>query len=179
MISVIICSLITKPEKRDIIKRCVGSLKDADEIIVYAPTNYNDGFCKSWNYAASLASGDSLVFIGDGNIQMTGSLKDLVIEDTVSCPLINGKSQEFWGFVFCVPRDIYEKHGLYDMIYNEGCHYMDSDLWERYKSLGVPLKSVKTINFHHPTGGATVESSPDFFTRAQINSAIFNERWKK
>lgn len=179
MISVVICSLITSPEKKDILKRCVSSLSGADEIIVYAPTNYDDGFCASWNYAASLASGDYIVLLGDANIQTKGSIKDLAIENTVTSPLINDKSQEFWGFCFCIPRNIYEEYGLYDMIYNDGSHYMDEDLWRRYKKNGVSLKSVSSINFHHPVGGQTVESSPKFRDRASRNAQIFKERWKK
>lgn len=179
MISVVICSLVTRPEKLETIRKCVRSLKGADEIIVYAPTSYSDGFCKSWNLAASMAHGDYLVFVGDGNIQTTGNLKDLCVENTVTSPLIGGVSQEFWGFVFCVPKKIYKKYGLYDMVYNDGVHFMDEDLWRRYKKENVALKSVETVNFDHPVGGKTVNETPDFKDRVSRNLSILNERWKK
>lgn len=178
-ISAVVCSLINKPDKMNTIKRCVKSLIGADEVIVFAPTDYNLGFCKSWNFASELATGDYLVFIGDNNIQIAGSLGDLAIEDTVTSPLINGNAQEFWGFVFCVPRNIYKKYGLYDLVYNEGVHFMDNDLWKRYLKEGVSLKSVNSVNFSHPEGGQTVNSTPDFQEKMQRNVDIFNERWGK
>lgn len=178
-ISVVIASLIDDAVKLEATQRCVKSLIGADEVIVLSPNDYSWGFCRAWNTAASLATGDFLVFVGATNFLTIGSIRDLAVEDTVTCPLINGRAQEFWGFVFCVPRNIYEKYGLYDMAYNDGIHLMDEDLWKRFKKEGVALKSIDSVNFDHPLGGLTINNTHNFHEKAQKNIDIFNERWGK
>lgn len=177
MISVVISCYIVDGEVPKLLKRCVASLREYDEIVIYSHKG-GFGFAESWNLAAELAHGDYLIFIGCTNILISGSLSDLCVPDTVTSPLVNGNSQEFWGFVFCMPRNIYEKHGLYDMVYNEGSHMEDEDLWNRLKSNNVMLKSISTVNFSHEIDGKSISKTPSVNDRISKNRNIFNERWK-
>lgn len=160
------------------IKRCVDSLIGHDELIVFTHTGL--GFCEAWNTAASLAKGDYLVLIGARNKQSYGSLQQLAIEDTLVSPYLDGVRREFNGFVFCIPRTIYEKHGLFDMEYNEGCNWEDWDLYRRMQSNGVPHVSVSEVSFEHTWGNTgTIPQTPEFVYKQAKNREIFDRKWNQ
>lgn len=175
-VSAIVSSYLIDDGKNGLLRKCIKSLAGHDELIVFAHKGL--GFCEAWNTAASFATGDYLVLIGDNTTLDKGTLKDLAIEDKVVLPLVNGKQKEFNGVVICMPREIYEKHGLYDMVYNDGIHYMDDDLYLRLRSEGVPVITNPGVNFYHPQGGRTVNNIEGFEERVKRNNDIFFERWK-
>jgi hypothetical protein len=178
VISALVSSYFIDDEKPEILKNCLNSLEGADEILSLVTHKKTPlGFADAWNRLATLAKGDYLVFIGDNNIQATGSLEDLAVPDTVTSPLNNGKGQEFWGFVFCMPRKIYEDVGLYDMEFNEGSHHEDTDLWWRLRESGVALKSIPSVNFVRSSGGRTINADPEFQAKSSRNSGIFKKKW--
>lgn len=178
MLSAVIASYFIDDKKPLVLKACVNSLRGNDETVVFA-TRENMGFCFSWNQAASMARGDYMVFIGDNNYLVEGDLSDLAIPGTVTSPLIDGKASDFWGFVFCMPREVYEKIGLYDMDFNDGVHFMDDDLKRRIERAGIPMRSVSTVNFHHPEGGRTINQIKEVGYKIGINSEIFNKKWQQ
>lgn len=162
--------------KWGIVEKCAKSLRGHDELVVFAHKE-NMGFVESWNAAVRMTRGDYIVCVGDNNFQTSGDLKDLCIPDTITSPTHNGVLKEFWAFVFCLPRTVYEKYGLYDMIYNEGIHYMDEDFYRRMQKEQVPMRGIQSVNFEHPLGGRTVNKQDKFTLKVQRNSDIFRSRW--
>jgi hypothetical protein len=172
-VSAVISSYLIDPEKKDILKRCVNSLNGSDETVVFAHNGL--GFCEAWNTAASLSTGDFLVFIGDSSYQVAGDLHDLAVEGAVTFPEVPGQVSGRQVSTFCLPRAIYESCGLYDMIYNEGIHYMDDDLLNRLEKF--PQKVIKSVRFEHPVGGRTINNMPNLSSKVQINQELYERRW--
>lgn len=174
-ISIVISSYLIDPQKEAVLKRCVDSLPPCDDLVVFKHKGL--GFCEAWNTAASKATGDYLVFIGDANIYCSGDLRNLCVENTVTAPKVDNHEEGFNGHVFCMPRSVYEKYGLYDMEYNEGVHFMDEDLKKRLEHNGVGMRYVSSVVFSHPQGGRTVNNEKNFCERVQKNSDLFSKRW--
>lgn len=178
MISALVSSYWIDDKKPEILKKCLDSLEGADEILSLVTHKKSPlGFADAWNRLATLAKGDYLIFIGDNNSLTKGDLKDLCVPDTVTSPLINGRGQEFWGMVFCMPRSIYEKIGLYDMRFNNGNHWEDQDLWDRLRLANIPRISISSVDFHRPQGGRTIDADPNANYKKSINAEIFKEKW--
>lgn len=178
MLSAIVCSLLNTLDKKELIQKCTGSLTGYDELIVLTTTVGGLGYCAAWNMAAEMAHGDYLCFISDDHI-VSDSLKGMCIEGTVTSPMGTGTGQGvFWGGMFCVPRDIYEKYGLYDMEYDKGIHYMDEDLFERYKKENVPMSRVN-VRVVHENPGHTLNRVEDFNTKTSLNHDIFDRKWRR
>lgn len=177
-ISALVSSLWIDDEKPSILKRCLDSLVGADEILSLVTHDSTPlGFADSWNRLATLSTGDYIVFIGDNNIMTLGNLKELCIPNTVTSPSINGGSSEFQGMVFCMPRNIYNQIGLYDMKFNYGCHWEDIDLWRRIKENNIELKVISAVNFNRPQGGRTIDLFPDHIAKKRLNHSLYIEKW--
>lgn len=177
-LSVVISSLWIDDEKPIILNKCISSLSNYDELLCLVTyKNKPLGFADSWNRIARLATGDYILFIGDNCVLDKGNLKDLCIENTVSSPVLNFQTQNFWGSVFCMPRNVYEQVGLYDMRYNEGSNYEDDDLRNRIEKIGYKLKSVVTVQFSKPSGGRTIDADPDKELKKRKNAEIYKEIW--
>lgn len=180
MISVVISAYLNRPDSLPVTKECVESLKGYDELIVF--THQGLGYCEAWNTAVSMAHGDYIVLISNDHVLKEGTIRDMAIEDTVTSPVGSGTGNEdkpFWGGLFCIPRNIYEKYGLYDMIYDEGIHYMDEDLLCRYQENNVKMTRVPSVNFDHKHPGFTLSKIESFSEKVRKNLSIFGERWKK
>jgi len=103
------------PEKRDMLKSTVASFTGADEVIIVS--NWKEGYAKPINKGLAIAKGDFLIVMNDDLVWDGGSLKRLCDESAVVSPIVNGKSQAFWGCAFCMPRWVYEKTGGLDERY--------------------------------------------------------------
>lgn len=177
-ISVVISSFWTDDEKPNILKKCLDSIKGADEILsLVTHKNSPLGYSDSWNRLASLATGDYIIFIGDNCVMEYGNLKDLCIYNSVTSPLLNNISSDFYGSIFCMPREIYKKIGLYDMAFNLGCHYEDDDLLFRLKQNDIQTVSINSVNFYKIISGRTIANIPDVEAKIKKNSEIFNLKW--
>lgn len=157
MLSVVIPYMEITPEKRDILKRCTDSFIGANEIIIVS--NWREGYAKPINKGLAIAKGDFLVVMNDDLIWDGGSLKRLCDENAVTSPMVNGKSQDFWGCAFCIPRWVYEKIGGLDEGYKIS-YFEDEHLLVNLMSLGIPTRSVAEVNVT-TKGGTTLEQFPD------------------
>ena len=177
-LSVLVSSYWVDSDKSSILANCLNSIDNADEVLsLVTPFNYRLGYADGWNRLATLATGDFLLFIGDSCKIESGNIKDLCIPGTVTSPLLNGKAQNFWGSVFCMPREVYNTIGLYDMAYNDGCHYEDEDLYKRLSHNGINTISINTVNVIKNTGGRTIDKIAGNDHKKGINQQIFNNRW--
>jgi len=178
MLSVVISSLWIDDEKPSILNKCISSLNDYDELLALVTSKDKPlGFADSWNRVARVASGDFILLLGDNCILTNGSLKDLCVENTVTSPVINFQAQDFYGSVFCMPRNIYEHIGLYDMRYNEGSHFEDDDLRNRIHKIGYKTKCVASVQFSKPSGGRTIDKIPDSDLKKRKNREVFESIW--
>lgn len=177
-LSVVISSLWIDNEKPSILHKCVSSLSGHNELLALVTDSKTPlGFADSWNRVARLATGDYILFVGDNCVLDKGDLKDLCIENTVSSPVLNFQTQNFWGSVFCMPRNVYEQVGLYDMRYNEGSNYEDDDLRNRIEKIGYKFRCVVTVQFSKPSGGRTIDANPDKELKKRRNAEIYREIW--
>lgn len=177
MISVVIPYFEVDPEKRNILKRCVDSLKGCDELIIVNDMERR-GPTRAVIQGFAISHGDYIVCVTDDTILTEGSLADLVKEGTVTSPKINGCKQDFWGMVFCVPRTVYEKVGILDPIYDGGIFWDDEDYRRTLLKEGIPMQCVEEVNFHHPEGGRTVNrGNDDIASMKDRNAVLFAEKW--
>lgn len=178
-LSVLISSLWIDADKPTTLKVCLNSIENADEVIaLVSPFNYRLGYADSWNRLATLATGDFILFMGDNCRIESGNIKDLCVPNVVTSPLLNGKEQDFWGSVFCMPKEIYKKIGLYDMDYNEGCHYEDEDLRNRLSKNNITMMSINTVNVVKSLGGRTIDRIPGSDSKKGLNREIYNRKWQ-
>lgn len=177
-VSVVISSYWVDDEKPSILQRCIKSLVGYDELLTLVTTKESPlGFADSWNRISSIAKGDYIMFVGDNNYQTAGNLRELCIPNTVTSPTICHQKQDFWGMVFCMPRDLVLKFGPYDMIYNNGSHFEDTDLALRLEKSGISCVCVDSVNFDRPSGGRTIEADVNFMKKRGINAEIFRQTW--
>ncbi len=161
------------PEKRDILKRCMDSFTGANEIIIVS--NWREGYAKPINKGLAIAKGDFLVVMNDDLIWDGGSLKRLCDENAVTSPMVNGKSQDFWGCCFCIPRWVYEKIGGLDERYTIS-YFDDEDYWEALKLNNIPHYCKTEVNVTSK-GGTTLEQFPDRNEFFAENKEKFKEKW--
>lgn len=178
-LSVLVSSYWIDGEKPTILKECLETIKDADEVLsLVVPSNFRLGYADAWNRLATLATGDYLIFMGDNCRVYFGNLRDLCVPGTVTSPMLNNKPRDFWGSVFCMPRDIYKQIGLYDMDYNEGCHYEDEDLYKRLSHNGIPTLSINSVNVIKDSGGRTIDKITGSDYKKGLNREVFNRKWQ-
>jgi len=174
-ISVVIPYMEADEGKPSILKRCTDSLSPISELLVI--WNWKMGYAKPINKGLALAKGDFIIVMNDDVILTEGDLDMLCDPEAVTSPLINGRRNDFWGCVFCIPRWVYEKvGGLWEGY--EVSYFDDDDYRNTLEQAGVKMKSISSVNFVHE-GGRTLHTFPahdDFFKRNQIK---YKERWSK
>ncbi len=175
-ISVVIPYYESDPKKAELLKRCVDSLTDYDELIVV--WNEGIGMTRAVNKGFELARGDFIIMCSDDIILTKGTLKQLCDPDAVTSPMTNNKKQDYWGTLWCTPRKIYEELGwCFDPRYADGINYEDTDLWEEFKSRKIPHYCVEEVNIHHPEPGRTLNVMKEKQRKVQLNKNVFFEKW--
>jgi len=179
-ISVVISSYWVDDEKPSLLKRCVDSLVDADEILTLVTfPKASLSFAEAHNRIATLATGDYIIVVGDNAVLAEGSLKDMCIPNTVTSPLINSAPFGASGIViYCMPRNIYEKVGIYDPIFYNGSHWEDTDLLRNLYENNIEVKQLETVNFSKSQNGRTIESFSNFEEKRQHNQDVYFKKWK-
>jgi O-antigen biosynthesis protein len=174
--SIIIPYYESDPDKPYILKRLQNSLDGYDELILV----WNDkmGYAKAINKGLALARGEFLIVMNDDMILEAGKMSDLCDKKAVTSPLVNGKSQAFWGCCFCIPRKIYEEIGGLDERYRIS-YFDDEDFWFTLKHNGIPHYCNEKVNVLHPDGGRTLHTFPDHQTFFEENKVKFLEKWGK
>jgi hypothetical protein len=76
-----------------------------------------------------------------------------------------------------LPRYIYEEFGLYDMRYNEGSHWEDTDLWRTYTVNNIKIKTIDTVDFNKLSNGRTIYNIPDVKVRIAKNMDEYKKKW--
>ena len=172
-LSVIIPYMESYSEKREILKTCVNSFIGADEIIIVS--NWREGYAKPINKGCAVARGDFIVVMNDDLVWDGGSLKRLCDETAVTSPVVNGKSQPFWGFTWCMPRWVYEKTGGMDEGYR--ISYFDDDHFiATLMKLRIPMHSVPDVQVT-TKGGTTLDAFPDRNEFYEENKRRFISIW--
>lgn len=179
-ISVVISSYWVDDEKPKLLKRCVDSLVDADEILTLVTfPKAGMSFAEAHNRIASLATGDYIILVGDNAVLDRGSLKDMCKPNTVTVALINSQPFGPSGIViFCMPRNIYEKVGIYDPLFYNGSHWEDTDLLRNLYENEIKVEQLETVNFIKPENGRTIQTRPDFEEKRQHNQDVFFKKWR-
>lgn len=176
-VSVVIASLWNHEHCPNLLNRCMSSLVGADEIITLVNTPDNPiGFSEAFNRVASYATGDFIIPLGHANYQTSGNLKDLCIENTVTHPNLNGGVHHN-PYVFCIPKNIYQQIGLYDMIYNDGNHWEETDFWKTVHSKQILTANISTVNFNKELGGSSMTQIPDIKERVERNRKLYKLKW--
>lgn len=153
----------------DLVEGQYDELIVVDDKIINLAVKINKGFKK--------AKGDYLIMLTDDIFLTSGSLRDLPKLNAVTCPAINGETNNL-GNGFCQPRWVYEETGGYFEGY-AGFFCEDSDYVETLRSLNIPIEWNAAVNFDHPIGGRTLNSFPDHRSMSFVNKEIFYERWGK
>lgn len=173
MISVVIPHYPFSDEINKTLGNTISTLRGYDELIVYS--NHGIGFAKAVNKAVELAHGEYIIVMNNDMELNAGTLAELATPGQVTSPLINGKSQPFWGACFCMPRDIYENLLVDGKLLNERFevgYYEDEDLLKRIQALGIPHSCCPWVNLNH-----VGESTMKHMKKTTDNEKIFKELW--
>lgn len=177
-VSVVIPYYESDPGKKAVLSRCVNSLRGHDELILV--WNDNMGFTRAVNKGYELTRGDFIIMCSDDIELIKGSLRDLCDPNAVTSPVMNGKKQDFWGALWCMPRKIYKELGTcLDPRYANGIYYEDTDLWEELKARNIKHYCVDGVEISHPEGGRTLQRDPAKEMKAKINRDAFMSKWNK
>lgn len=178
-ISVVIPYYECDEEKKDVLKRCVDSIKGQyDELILVAqPKGAGIGFVPAINKGYELASGDYIIMCCDDVILKEGKLKQLCDPDSVVSAHIEGMPyQDFWGTLWCTPRWVYEKVGNIDEEYAKGLYYDDNEYYEMIRPIAKPYTNIRVV-IDHPQGGRTLEKSKDREAKMEHNKNLFLKKY--
>jgi GT2 family glycosyltransferase len=162
--------------KREILKNCTDSATGYDELIISG--NMREGYAVPINRGARSAKGDFILISNDDLIWDGGSLKRLCDENAVVSPVVNGKSQPFWGCAFCVPKWVWDKVGGMWEGYRIS-YYDDADFVETLKKFNIPYYCNEQVNVQHLEGGRTLHTFVDHNEFYEENHKKFIERWGK
>ncbi len=129
---------------------CRSKLENYDELVLVV--NQGIGFAKAVNLGFKMAKGDFLLLVSNDVIYTGGDIRDLCDPEAVTCPVVNGRRQEFYGCTFCLPRWVYEKicalrggKQFLDEQFDIG-FFEDDNLIMELRQLNIPMRSVKTVS---------------------------------
>ncbi len=100
----------------------------------------------------------------------------MCIPDTVTFPKLNGRFDAL-PWIFCVPKNIYEQIGLYDMRFNEGSHWEDTDFWRRIRANNIKIAPIEFVNFNKPVNGTSIRHIENSQGRIERNKQLYFEKW--
>lgn len=162
------------PEKRDLLHKCVASLKGQDELIVLS--GKQKSLAIAINVLFKMAHGEYIIISNDDLTLDYGDLKDLCVPGVVTSPKINGEPKNFSGHMFCVPRTVYETVGGYDERYTIA-YFDDDDFLSTLRESEVETRCVESVNVLHPVGGTTLHTYPDWQRFYEENKRMYFEKW--
>ena len=170
MISVIIPHWPKNDYVNGLLENCRKTLTGYDELILVV--NEGIGFGAAINWGFKMAKGDYLVLVS--NDVEIGDVSKLCDPDAVTCPIVNGLKQEFWGCCFCLPRWVYEKVGGFDEQFKMA-FFEDDDYIMRFRQAGIPMRykevEAKTL------GGQTLKDMPEKNDFYNENREKFMKKW--
>lgn len=162
------------PEKRELLDKCVASLKGQDEIIILA--GKQKSLAVAINMLFKMAHGEYIIISNDDLTLDYGDLFDLCVPEVVTSPTINGSGKGFSGHMFCVPRTVYEKVGGYDERYTIA-YFDDDDFLMNLEKNNIETRVIDSVNVLHPVGGTTLHTYPNWQHFFEENKKKFEEKW--
>ena len=161
--------------KQKVLEDTVASMSGYDELII--SSNQAEGYAIPINRGIRLAKGDFVMVSNDDMIYDGGDLKRLCNKEAVTSPMVNGRSQSFWGCSFCIPRWVIDKIGQPFMF--EGykiSYYDDDDLRNTLIKAGIPMRCIEEVKVS-TIGGRTLHQFPDYREFGEENRRLYESRW--
>lgn len=172
------------PGTREVLQRCVQSLRGrgATEIIIVS--NDGDGYGKAVNFGLTLASGDYLCVVNNDTEVQTGFLSWLCFEDRLAVPEIVPPARDNNPrCFFCMPRSIYNEvknfhsDDFFDEQFYPG-YFEDDDLIKRLELLEIQTEYVANVVVSHANGGGLTMKQLGEHDSFNINKKRFEKKWK-
>ena len=146
------------PGKRDVLSKCLSSLKGHDETLVLAGKQKT--LPLAWNMCLDLAfdmGADHVVLSNDDIVLDKGTLDMLCRKGEVVSPTVNnGIFKTFHAHIFALPKSVYEKVGKFDERFK--IYWADTDYAKRLKEAGIPVSINPEVNVQHPEAARTLKS---------------------
>jgi len=175
MITVAIPYFESDSGKREILNRCVRSLKGQDNIFILAGKQAS--LPLAWNICLELAfgMGSDFVILSNDDIELDkGTLDMLCDEDAIVSPTVNnGVYKIFHAHIFSYPKKIYEKIGKFDERFE--IYWADTDLAKRFVDAGIDVRINEAVNVKHPEGARTLKHYHG--TTEFSDEMRFKEKW--
>jgi hypothetical protein len=76
-----------------------------------------------------------------------------------------------------MPRNIVQTIGLYDMRFNEGSHWEETDFWRRLRANNVKITPIEFVNFDKPLKGTSISNIEHHEGRKERNKKLYFEKW--
>ncbi len=161
--------------KREVLSKCVASLRGQDCIVVVAgkqPT-----LPRAWNMCCELAfsmGADYAIISNDDIILDRGTLDMLCQPNAVVSPMVNnGVFKVFHAHMFSLPKNIWEKIGQFDERFE--CYWADTDYAKRLKDAGIDVHINTEVNVKHPEPARTLKHYKG--TTEKPDEQKFKEKW--
>ena len=172
-ISLVIPTKQDNDHKAELLAQCVGSFSQyVDEIIIISEDIKN--LAQKINMGLVKASGDFIIVANDDLTLVSGDLRDLCIENTVTSPLVNNMGKELSGHIWCIPKNILTIVGYMYQGY-EVAYYDDDDYFRKIAEHDIAVKRVQSVNVSHPIGGTTLLAIPGIWDAEAKNKDKFNK----
>lgn len=161
--------------KRDVLKRCVGSLRGMDSVIVVAGKQKT--LPLAWNMCCELAfsMGADYAIISNDDIELDRGTLDMLCQgDAVISPTVNnGVFKVFHAHIFALPRSVWEKIGPFDERFE--AYWADTDYAKRMKDAGIDVHINVNVNVKHPEAARTLKHYKG--TTETPDEQKFKEKW--
>lgn len=153
--SIIIPCYDPDKKKRDVMQACfqsiaVHSYKESYELIKVWNV---DGFPKAVNKGIKQANGDFLIVMNDDVLIRDDNWLDKLAQPS---RISSWRLHRFFmtgedvpdGSLFCLPRSVYNRIGLFDEQFADGYGFSDSDYWFRATAENVPFHDAGVDILH-------------------------------
>lgn len=146
--------------KREVLKRCLESVKDECPVIVLA--GKEAGFPHAVNKCLETGFSmgvDYVIVSNDDIILNTGHFDELCVPNKVISPSVTGGVPKiFHAHLFCIPKSIWEKVGKWDERFT--IYWADTDYAVRLRKLNIPVEINHSVNIIHNEPARTLKSYP-------------------
>jgi len=157
MITVAIPYYECDPGKREVLQKCINSLKGHDNLLILAGKQKT--LPGAWNMCLEMSFGMGAEFVilsNDDIILERGTLDMLCMENAVVSPMVNnGVFKVFHAHIFALPRNIWEKIGPFDERFE--VYYADTQYAMRLRNAGVDVHINPNVNVKHPEPARTLK----------------------
>lgn len=146
-----------------------------DELII--ADKKTDHLIKKVNEALRQATGDYIIMCGNDNEKISGNLRDLCQENTVTTAMVDPHKDVVLMTMTCIPKNVLEQVNYFDELYQ--CYCADEDFILKLREKNIPIKCHNDTVISHSFGGRTTSRLNGYDKIAISDQDKFKTKWSK